>query len=105
MVVHLSMFVFSKEKRRLEKKPPRRSTICTTPRILMKTKGKAPNKGVRQAASGEREGEKKTKGQKKRNKTQKEEGTEKRKKAAQETGSNSSRAKVKKEERLRMMSS
>ncbi|XP_062867326.1 probable ATP-dependent RNA helicase DDX52 [Trichomycterus rosablanca] len=25
----------SKEKRRLEKKPPRRSTICTTPRILM----------------------------------------------------------------------
>uniref|UniRef100_A0A7N6AHY7 Probable ATP-dependent RNA helicase DDX52 n=1 Tax=Anabas testudineus TaxID=64144 RepID=A0A7N6AHY7_ANATE len=37
--------IHSKVKRRLEKKPPKRSTICTTPRILMKKKGKAPNKG------------------------------------------------------------
>uniref|UniRef100_H3CX99 Probable ATP-dependent RNA helicase DDX52 n=1 Tax=Tetraodon nigroviridis TaxID=99883 RepID=H3CX99_TETNG len=32
--------IHSKVKRRLEKKPPKRSTICTTPRFLMKKKGK-----------------------------------------------------------------
>uniref|UniRef100_H2V3E7 Probable ATP-dependent RNA helicase DDX52 n=1 Tax=Takifugu rubripes TaxID=31033 RepID=H2V3E7_TAKRU len=31
----------SKAKRRLEKKPPKRLTICTTPRFLLKKKGKA----------------------------------------------------------------
>lgn len=35
---------FSKVKRRLEKKPPKRSTISTTPRFLMKKKGKAVTK-------------------------------------------------------------
>uniref|UniRef100_A0A8C2XDY2 Probable ATP-dependent RNA helicase DDX52 n=1 Tax=Cyclopterus lumpus TaxID=8103 RepID=A0A8C2XDY2_CYCLU len=98
-----------KVKRRLENKPPTRSTICTTPRILMKKKGKAPNtgpKGEKQAAGGEQKekrqsqtavlqqkGEKKTKGQeqKRRNKTQKEGGSEKHKK----TTSNSSGAKLK----------
>ncbi|XP_050934761.1 probable ATP-dependent RNA helicase DDX52 isoform X2 [Lates calcarifer] len=91
--------IHSKVKRRLEKKPPKRSTICTTPRFLMKKKAKAQGKkGQKQAASGEQGGEKKTKGQvlKKRNKTQKEEGTEKQKKASQKTGSNSSGAKLKK---------
>lgn len=114
VIVHLYLFVFSKVKRRLEKKPPKRSTICTTPRFLMKKKGKAANKGQKgekQAAGGEQKGEsgsqtavqqqkgeKKTKGpgQKKRNKTQKQGGTEKHKK----TGSNSSSgAKLKKEGR------
>uniref|UniRef100_A0A8C2XCE1 Probable ATP-dependent RNA helicase DDX52 n=2 Tax=Cyclopterus lumpus TaxID=8103 RepID=A0A8C2XCE1_CYCLU len=101
--------IHSKVKRRLENKPPTRSTICTTPRILMKKKGKAPNtgpKGEKQAAGGEQKekrqsqtavlqqkGEKKTKGQeqKRRNKTQKEGGSEKHKK----TTSNSSGAKLK----------
>ncbi|XP_067350939.1 probable ATP-dependent RNA helicase DDX52 isoform X2 [Channa argus] len=41
--------IHSKVKRRLEKKPPKRSTICTTPRFLMKKKGKAPNKRQKQA--------------------------------------------------------
>uniref|UniRef100_A0A672HU03 ATP-dependent RNA helicase n=1 Tax=Salarias fasciatus TaxID=181472 RepID=A0A672HU03_SALFA len=38
--------IHSKVKRRLEKKPPKRSTICTTPRFLMKkkNKGKAQKK-------------------------------------------------------------
>lgn len=81
------IFLFSKVKRRLEKKPPKRSTICTTPRFLMKTKGKDQKKGNKRAARGEQKGEngaqttshqekeeKKTKGQglKKGNKTQKE---------------------------------
>uniref|UniRef100_A0A8C4EYB0 Probable ATP-dependent RNA helicase DDX52 n=1 Tax=Dicentrarchus labrax TaxID=13489 RepID=A0A8C4EYB0_DICLA len=96
--------IHSKVKRRLEKKPPNRSTICTTPRFLMKKKGNAPNKGQKrekQAASEEQKGpsgsqtavqqqkgEKKAKGQglKKRNKAQKERGTEKHKKASQKTG-------------------
>ncbi|XP_078122439.1 putative ATP-dependent RNA helicase DDX52 [Sander vitreus] len=106
--------IHSKVKRRLEKKPPTRSTICTTPRFLMKKKGKAPNKGQKgekQAAGGKQKeengsqtavqkqkGEKMTKGQelKRRNKTQKEGGREKHKKASQKTGSNSSGAKLKK---------
>uniref|UniRef100_UPI0037E967AA probable ATP-dependent RNA helicase DDX52 n=1 Tax=Semicossyphus pulcher TaxID=241346 RepID=UPI0037E967AA len=106
--------IHSKAKRRLEKRPPKRSTICTTPRFLMKKKGKAPNKGQKgekQAAGGEQKGEsghqaavqqpkreKKTKGLglKKRNKTQKEAGTEKHKKASQRKGSTLSGAKLKK---------
>ncbi|KAM9348119.1 putative ATP-dependent RNA helicase DDX52 [Symphorus nematophorus] len=98
--------IHSKVKRRLEKKPPNRSTICTTPRFLMKKKGKAPSKGQKggkQATTGgEQKGEsgsqiaeqqqKKTRGLKKRNKTQKEGGAEKQKK----TGSKSSGAKLKK---------
>ncbi|XP_036975743.1 probable ATP-dependent RNA helicase DDX52 [Acanthopagrus latus] len=103
--------IHSKVKRRLEKRPPKRSTICTTPRFLMKKKGNAPNrgqKGEKQAASGEQngsekavkqqKGEKSTKGQglKKRSKSQKGGGTEKHKKASQKTGANSSGAKFKK---------
>ncbi|XP_059207702.1 probable ATP-dependent RNA helicase DDX52 [Centropristis striata] len=105
--------IHSKVKRRLEKKPPKRSTICTTPRFLMKKKGKAANKGPRgekQAAGGEQKGEnrsqravqpqkgkKKTQGQelKRGNKTQKVGGREKHK-ASQKTASNSSGAKLKK---------
>lgn len=98
-------------KRRLEKRPPKRSAICTTPRFLMKKKGNAPNrgqKGEKQAASGEQngsetavkqqKGEKSTKGQglKKRSKSQKGGGTEKHKKASQKTGANPSGAKFKK---------
>lgn len=100
VIVCLYLFVFSKVKRRLEKRPPKRSTICTTPRFLMKKKGKVPNKGPKgekQAAGGEQKGEsgsetavqqqkgeKKTKrqGVKKRNKTQKEGGKETHKKAS-----------------------
>uniref|UniRef100_A0A669DRT7 ATP-dependent RNA helicase n=1 Tax=Oreochromis niloticus TaxID=8128 RepID=A0A669DRT7_ORENI len=41
--------IHSKVKRRLEKKPPKRSTICTTPRFLMKTKGKDQKKGNKRA--------------------------------------------------------
>lgn len=114
LTVHLYLFVFSKVKRRLEKKPPVRSTICTTPRFLMKKKAKGPNKGQKgekQAVGGEQKGEsgsqtavqqqkgeKKTKGprMKRRNKTQKEGGTEKHKKASQKMGSNYSGAKLKK---------
>ncbi|XP_045896236.1 probable ATP-dependent RNA helicase DDX52 isoform X2 [Micropterus dolomieu] len=106
--------IHSKVKRRLEKKPPVRSTICTTPRFLMKKKAKGPNKGQKgekQAVGGEQKGEsgsqtavqqqkgeKKTKGprMKRRNKTQKEGGTEKHKKASQKMGSNYSGAKLKK---------
>uniref|UniRef100_A0A7N8Y021 Probable ATP-dependent RNA helicase DDX52 n=1 Tax=Mastacembelus armatus TaxID=205130 RepID=A0A7N8Y021_9TELE len=103
--------IHSKVKRRLEKKPPKRSTICTTPRFLMKKKGTAANKGQKQAASGEHQGEngcqmesqkqkgeKKTKGQrlKKENKRQKEGGAEKPKKTFQKSGSSSSRTKLKK---------
>ena len=95
-LVHLYLFMSSKVKRRLEKKPPKRSTISTTPRFLMKKKGKA--QGQKLAAGGEQKGEKKTKGQglKKRNKTKKEEVTEKHTKASQKTGSDSSGAKLKK---------
>ncbi|XP_068456902.1 probable ATP-dependent RNA helicase DDX52 [Clinocottus analis] len=102
--------IHSKVKRRLENKPPTRSTICSTPRILMKKKGKVTNKGQKgekQLVGGEQKeekipqtpvlqqkGEKKTKGQasKSRNKTQKQGGSEKHKK----TTSNSSGAKLKK---------
>ncbi|XP_070838947.1 probable ATP-dependent RNA helicase DDX52 [Chaetodon trifascialis] len=85
----------SKVRRSLEKKPPKRSTICTTPRFLMKKKGKAPNAGHK----GEKqEGEKKTKGAglKKRNKRQKEGGPQKHTEASQKTGPKSSGAKLKK---------
>ncbi|XP_031728546.1 putative ATP-dependent RNA helicase DDX52 [Anarrhichthys ocellatus] len=111
--------IHSKVKRRLERKPPTRSTICTTPRFLMKTKGKAPNrgqKGEKPAAGGEQKGdkrsptavqlqkgEKKTNGQelKRRNTTQKKGGSEMHKKASQKTASqktasNSTGAKLKK---------
>ncbi|KAL3971070.1 MFS transporter (facilitated glucose transporter) [Sarotherodon galilaeus] len=102
--------IHSKVKRRLEKKPPKRSTISTTPRFLMKTKGKDQKKGNKRAASGEQKGEngaqttlqkekeeKKTKGQglKKGNKTQKE-GKEKHKKVSQKTTSETSGTKLQK---------
>uniref|UniRef100_H3C520 Probable ATP-dependent RNA helicase DDX52 n=1 Tax=Tetraodon nigroviridis TaxID=99883 RepID=H3C520_TETNG len=38
--------IHSKVKRRLEKKPPKRSTICTTPRFLMKKKGKEKSRKI-----------------------------------------------------------
>uniref|UniRef100_A0A8D3DRM5 Probable ATP-dependent RNA helicase DDX52 n=1 Tax=Scophthalmus maximus TaxID=52904 RepID=A0A8D3DRM5_SCOMX len=91
--------IHSKAKRRLEKRPPKRSTICTTPHFLMKKKGKVQGQKVqKQAADGEDNGEAKTseQGLKKRNKTPKEKGTEKHKKASQTTGPNSSGAKFKK---------
>ncbi|TKS82979.1 putative ATP-dependent RNA helicase DDX52 [Collichthys lucidus] len=98
--------IHSKVKRRLEKKPPSRSTICTTPRFLMKKKGKGATKGQKAeklAAGGEQKGEsqmaaqqqkgggKKTKGQrlKKRTETRKEVGPEKQKRASQKKGANS----------------
>ncbi|XP_041656700.1 probable ATP-dependent RNA helicase DDX52 [Cheilinus undulatus] len=102
--------IHSKVKRRLEKKPPKRSTICTTPRFLMKRKGKAANKrhtGEKQMGGGEQKGEsaavqrqkkeKKTKEQKlkKQNKTHREAGTEKQNKASQKK-SKLSGAKLKK---------
>ncbi|KAL3042880.1 hypothetical protein OYC64_020739 [Pagothenia borchgrevinki] len=110
--------IHSKVKRRLEQRPPKRSTICTTPRFLIKKKGQGPNngqKGEKQAAGGEQESEnvpqtaaKKPKGEKKpkvekkakgkelmkRMKTQKKGGSEK--KASQKEGSNSSGARLKK---------
>lgn len=99
--------MFSKVKRRLEKKPPTRSTICTTPRFLMKKTGKVPNKaqkGEKQAVGEKQKGEGGSETavqQQKRkktqvNKTQKEGRTEKNKKASQKTGANSSGAKLKK---------
>ncbi|XP_034539709.1 probable ATP-dependent RNA helicase DDX52 [Notolabrus celidotus] len=104
--------IHSKAKRRLEKRPPKRSTICTTPRFLMKKKGNTPNKGQKrekQAAGGEQKGEsgsqaavqqpkqeKKTKTQKKIKKTQKGAGTEKPKKLSQKKGSKILGAKLKK---------
>lgn len=102
------IFLFSKVKRRLEKKPPKRSTICTTPRFLMKTKGKDQKKGNKRAVRGGQKGEnraqttshqekeeKKTKGQglKKGNKTQKE-GKEKHKKVSQKTTTETSGTKL-----------
>uniref|UniRef100_A0A673A441 Probable ATP-dependent RNA helicase DDX52 n=1 Tax=Sphaeramia orbicularis TaxID=375764 RepID=A0A673A441_9TELE len=94
--------IHSKVKRRLEKKPPKRSTICTTPRSLMKKK--APIKGKKKAAGREQkgenvpqtDGEKKTKAKKKMRKMQTEEVTEKQKTVSKKTGSNSSGAKMKK---------
>nr|XP_040035765.1 probable ATP-dependent RNA helicase DDX52 [Gasterosteus aculeatus aculeatus] len=98
-----------KVKRKLEKKPPTRTTICTTPRFLMKNKGKAPikrQKGEKQkgekrpqaaAAVQQQQGEKKTRGQelKGRKKTQKDNRSEK-KKLSPKTASNSPGAKLKK---------
>ncbi|KAK5858494.1 hypothetical protein PBY51_002629 [Eleginops maclovinus] len=106
--------IHSKVKRRLEQRPPKRSTICTTPRFLIKKKGQAPNKGQKgekQAAGGEQErenvpqtaakqpkGEKKAKGKelKRGKKTQKKGGGEKPKEESQKIGSNSSGARLKK---------
>ncbi|XP_074527591.1 putative ATP-dependent RNA helicase DDX52 [Halichoeres trimaculatus] len=104
--------IHSKAKRRLEKKPPSRSTICTTPRFLMKKKGKLGNKrqkGEKQAAGGAQKGEsgsqaavqlpkqeKKRQKQKKTNKMQKDPGTGKQKKLSQKKGSTLSGAKLKK---------
>ncbi|XP_069002498.1 probable ATP-dependent RNA helicase DDX52 [Embiotoca jacksoni] len=107
--------IHSKVKRRLEKRPPKRSTICTTPRYLMKKKGKAQRKGEKPAEGGDlkgenrpptavkqQKGEKKSKGQRleKRNAIQKEGGTEK-PELPPKTGSQSSGAKLKKEGRKR----
>lgn len=105
MIVLFMTFLFSKVKRRLEKKPPKRSTICTTPRFLMKKKGKAQKKEQKQTAGAElptaeqqQEEVKKTKGGGKKD-APKGRGKEKRKNAAQKMGSNSSGVKLKKYER------
>lgn len=103
--LYLFSFIFSKVKRRLEKKPPNRSTICTTPRFLMKKKGKAPIKGQKQAKGAKQEGEhgsqttvqqqkgeKKTKGQRLNTQNETRRGGTEKKKA----GSNSSGVKLKK---------
>ncbi|KAG7515253.1 putative ATP-dependent RNA helicase DDX52 [Solea senegalensis] len=75
----------SKEKHRLEKKPPKRNTICTTPRFLMKKKGeKVPALKRQRQTDGETES--KQQGLKKRNKRPKEKGTEKQRKASLKTG-------------------
>ncbi|XP_053297880.1 probable ATP-dependent RNA helicase DDX52 isoform X2 [Pleuronectes platessa] len=91
--------IHSKDKRKLEKRPPKRSTICTTPRFLMKKTGKEQGqKEQKRAADGEQKGEKKTKGLKvkKRNETQKERGPKKQSRTSQKMGSNSPAAKFKK---------
>uniref|UniRef100_UPI003AAA21CC probable ATP-dependent RNA helicase DDX52 isoform X1 n=1 Tax=Centroberyx gerrardi TaxID=166262 RepID=UPI003AAA21CC len=113
--------IHSKVKQKLQRKPPKRSTICTTPRFLMKKKGKEElNKGKdrtgqeetqeggqkgengpkgavgkKKKKKGEKE-KKKGQGMKKRRKMQKEGGTEKDKKASLKTGSKPSGAKLKK---------
>ncbi|KAK5608715.1 hypothetical protein CRENBAI_021292 [Crenichthys baileyi] len=96
--------IHSKVKRRLEKKPPKRSTICTTPRFLMKKKPKAEKKGQKKASNRNQKGEndpptahqqdknKKTKG--KVHIAKKKEGKPKEK--VQKTGSKSSGVKLKK---------
>ncbi|XP_008290726.1 putative ATP-dependent RNA helicase DDX52 [Stegastes partitus] len=108
--------IHSKAKRRLEKKPPKRSTICTTPRYLMKTKGKAKKKEKKQASGGDQKGdsgpqkavqqqkgEKKTAGQgvKKKNKAQKEGEAVKHRKVTQKVGSKSSGVKLKKKKGMK----
>uniref|UniRef100_A0A3Q1CTR2 ATP-dependent RNA helicase n=1 Tax=Amphiprion ocellaris TaxID=80972 RepID=A0A3Q1CTR2_AMPOC len=105
------MFTFSKVKRRLERRPPKRSTICTTPRYLMKKKGKEQNKGKKQAsgrdqkgdsgpqkAAQQQKGEKKTTAQKvkKNNRTRKEGEAVKHKKVSQKVASKPSGVKFKK---------
>ncbi|XP_062289105.1 probable ATP-dependent RNA helicase DDX52 [Scomber scombrus] len=106
--------IHSKVKRRLEKRPPKRSTICTTPRFLMKKKPQVQKKGKKQASGGDQKGEnapqtavqqqkgeKNTKGQKlkKKSKPQKGGDTEKHKKTSQKNVSNSSGAKLKKKKK------
>lgn len=95
---------FSKVKRRLEKKPPKRSTISTTPRFLMKKKGKAVTKRqkgeIRMTTGEEQKGGRTSQtavGQQKVkiNKTKKERRGEK-DKALQKKGSNSPGDKLRK---------
>uniref|UniRef100_A0AAQ5Y6H4 Probable ATP-dependent RNA helicase DDX52 n=1 Tax=Amphiprion ocellaris TaxID=80972 RepID=A0AAQ5Y6H4_AMPOC len=103
--------IHSKVKRRLERRPPKRSTICTTPRYLMKKKGKEQNKGKKQAsgrdqkgdsgpqkAAQQQKGEKKTTAQKvkKNNRTRKEGEAVKHKKVSQKVASKPSGVKFKK---------
>lgn len=101
--------IHSKVKRRLERKPPNRSTICTTPRFLMKKKGKGEKKAANGGQKGElmseaesdskaavtqQKGGKKTKVQGlKKDKSQKD---KKQKKVSQKMASNPSGAKLKK---------
>ncbi|XP_034034282.1 probable ATP-dependent RNA helicase DDX52 isoform X2 [Thalassophryne amazonica] len=102
----------SKAKRKLEKKPPIRSTICTTPRFMMKKKVKPPKKSQqaekemledKQKAGSEpqvvkqrQNVEKKRKAQGVKNKTQKEKGPEKHRKTSAKMGAKFSAAKPKK---------
>ncbi|RVE63859.1 hypothetical protein OJAV_G00140580 [Oryzias javanicus] len=48
----------SKVKRRLERKPPKRNTICTTPRFMMKKKGNAKKSEEKKVSEEERKEEK-----------------------------------------------
>eukprot|EP00066_Takifugu_rubripes_P020660 XP_011609926.1 PREDICTED: probable ATP-dependent RNA helicase DDX52 [Takifugu rubripes] len=94
----------SKAKRRLEKKPPKRLTICTTPRFLLKKKGKAVTQrqkgGIQTAAGEEQKGETgsqtavvQQKVQKNPSKKKMREGKDK---ASEKSGTNSSGEKFKK---------
>ncbi|XP_022070620.1 probable ATP-dependent RNA helicase DDX52 [Acanthochromis polyacanthus] len=111
--------IHSKVKRRLERRPPKRTTICTTPRFLMKKKGKAQNKGKKQASGGDQKGdggpqkaapqqkgEKKTTAQKvkKKNRTQKEGEAVKHTKVSQKAASKPSGVKLKKKTGMKNMS-
>ncbi|XP_023139940.2 probable ATP-dependent RNA helicase DDX52 [Amphiprion ocellaris] len=108
--------IHSKVKRRLERRPPKRSTICTTPRYLMKKKGKEQNKGKKQAsgrdqkgdsgpqkAAQQQKGEKKTTAQKvkKNNRTRKEGEAVKHKKVSQKVASKPSGVKFKKKKGMK----
>uniref|UniRef100_A0A667XYI8 Probable ATP-dependent RNA helicase DDX52 n=1 Tax=Myripristis murdjan TaxID=586833 RepID=A0A667XYI8_9TELE len=55
--------IHSKVKRQLQKKPPKRSTICTTPHFLMKKRGKQPQQG-KKGREEEEKGEDKQAGRK-----------------------------------------
>ncbi|KAM9728665.1 putative ATP-dependent RNA helicase DDX52 [Menidia menidia] len=111
--------IHSKEKRRLQKKPPKRTTICTTPRFLMKKKVTAQVKGPKQAPNEEpkresgpetaikkKNGKKMTKGHRLKEKdgAQREGEAEKRKKSTPKIGSNLSGAILKKKKGKKNMS-
>ncbi|KAM4726168.1 putative ATP-dependent RNA helicase DDX52 [Anableps anableps] len=98
--------IHSKVKRRLEKKPPKRSTICTTPRFLMKKKAKAEKKGHNASNSNQKrendppKAQQQDKNKKTKGKVQKAgQKKGKPKEAVQEMGSKSSGAKLKKKGR------
>ncbi|XP_038128857.1 probable ATP-dependent RNA helicase DDX52 [Cyprinodon tularosa] len=94
--------IHSKVKRRLEKKPPKRDTICTTPRFLMKKKAKAEKKGQKKASEEKGENDPPTaqqqdkKKKKKSGKAQKGQKEGNPKELVQKKGSKSSGAKLKK---------
>ncbi|XP_017273446.2 probable ATP-dependent RNA helicase DDX52 [Kryptolebias marmoratus] len=86
--------IHSKAKRRLEKKPPKRTTICTTPRFLMKKRGKVQKKEPEQ--KGETEPPTAVQQQKERRTKAATKGGKKHKDATRKTGSKSSGVRLKK---------